>query len=197
MGSVARGSRWAHGPLCRRCVRGRQVPGRAPWLPGLRAPTLPPPAAPRARYLMGSWSSLSSLLCAILMPLFFALGQPERLGRDRASGRIRPPVAAARHPALQEPGCSPRTRSPARGPPGHHPPAPCARRGLRAQQPRPGHHNHDPEAWLRRPGNEAGEDGRAGGCRKGSPGEQPRLLGPLGDPPSTALPDPTPTSTSE
>lgn len=28
---------------------------------------------------MGSWSSLSSLLCAIRMPLFFARGHPERL----------------------------------------------------------------------------------------------------------------------
>ena len=34
---------------------------------------------------MGSWSSLSSLLCAILMPLFLALGQPERLRRQVTS----------------------------------------------------------------------------------------------------------------
>lgn len=30
-------------------------------------------------YLIGSWSSLSSLLCMILIPLFFALGQPDKL----------------------------------------------------------------------------------------------------------------------
>lgn len=35
--------------------------------------------APRRTHLIGSWSSLSSLLCAILMPLFFARGHPERL----------------------------------------------------------------------------------------------------------------------
>lgn len=30
-------------------------------------------------HLIGSWSSLSSLLCIILIPLFFARGQPDRL----------------------------------------------------------------------------------------------------------------------
>lgn len=37
---------------------------------------------PSGAYLIGSWSSLSSLLWRILMPLFLARGQPDRL-QDR------------------------------------------------------------------------------------------------------------------
>lgn len=47
-----------------------------------------PRPRPRPTHLMGSWSSLSSLLCAILMPLFLALGQPERLRRQVTSEAV-------------------------------------------------------------------------------------------------------------
>lgn len=47
--------------------------------PGPRLPRGGSHPRPPGTHLMGSWSSLSSLLCAIRMPLFLALGQPERL----------------------------------------------------------------------------------------------------------------------
>lgn len=51
-------------------------------------PTCARQAAPHPHaHLMGSWSSLSSLLCAIRMPLFLARGHPERLRRSTGSAR--------------------------------------------------------------------------------------------------------------
>ena len=62
----------------------------------------PPPALPgphpASTHLIGSWSSLSSLLCAILMPLFFALGQPERL-KKKCDFRKPPACSSSRLPA--------------------------------------------------------------------------------------------------